>query len=568
MNRIATLGTAALVSLASSVALADVKLPSVIGSNMVLQRGMTLPVWGQAEAGEAVTVSIAGQSVATKAADDGKWRVDLQPIEAGGPYEMKIDGKNSVTLTNILVGEVWICSGQSNMQWGVGGSLNPEQEISSATDSKIRLFTVPNVVGTEPQPDLILNTQQPDVGRWVECSPQTVGGFSAVGYFFGRELRKDLDVPIGLINTSWGGTPAESWVSRQALQNEASLKYLSEMSDQTIAAYPKQKEEFVARLAEWQKLYDETKALEAKERADIEAGKDKVEAADPMTELDDKPSEKAQPTRKTVAELEKEKPQSPGALEGNAWLPSGLYNAMIHPLVPFGIRGAIWYQGESNADRAEEYRKLMTTLIEDWRTAWGADDESRALHFYIVQLANFTERPKEPVESDWPELREAQFLATQTLKNVGIATAIDIGDAADIHPRNKQEVGRRLALQAEARAYGMKDVVSSGPIYKSMKAEGNSIRLEFDQIASGLVAKDAQPLTGFQIAGEDRKWVWADATIEGKSLVVRSAAVAAPVAVRYGWSNNPPSSLYNAVGLPALPFRTDDWPMVTAGRRR
>jgi len=557
MKCLSTLALAISFSTASAMLRADVKLPGIFSDNMVLQRDLPVAIWGTAAPGEEVRVSASQTSASGKADANGAWQVKLPALEAGGgPIEVVVVGANTITLKNVLVGDVWVCSGQSNMEWSVSNSDNPDAEIAAATHPQIRLFTVERSVAEKPMSDC--------KGKWAETSPQSIRAFSAVGFYFGRQLHKDLNVPIGLINASVGGTPAESWTSRQGLEADASLHYLNAMADQAIAAYPAQLKAYEEALAGWQKEFDETKAQEDALRAEVESGKITEAAPEEPVELDDKPKAAPAKPRRTTKEITAAKPRPPASPVHDTWRPSGLYNAMIAPIVPLGIKGAIWYQGESNAGRAQEYLGLMTALINDWRKAWGQGDFT----FLIVQLANFTEAKDQPVESDWAELREAQFLTTQAIPNVGIATAIDVGDAADIHPRNKQEVGRRLALQAEKMAYGMKDVVASGPTYTSHKAEGDAIRLTFTDVGKGLVAKDGAALSGFQIAGADHKWVWGDATIDGQTVVVKSTSISTPVAVRYGWANNPPSTLYNQAGLPALPFRTDDWKGITDGKKR
>lgn len=498
----------------SSSLLADVKLPSVISENMVLQRGIKVAIWGTAEAGEEVTVTMGNQKATVKADADGKWKVQIGPLEAGGPFEMKIAGKNTIEFKNILVGEVWVCSGQSNMQMNVGGCINAKDEIAAADFPKIRLFTVPNVAMDTPQTDC--------PGKWAECSPKNVGGFSAVAFFFGRHLFKTMNVPIGLIHTSWGGTPAEAWTSKPTLEADPDYKPILDRHVQQVANYPKQKEGYPAQLDKWKEIAEKAKA------------------------------EGKTPPKKP------EMPRDPTA-KGNGWMPSGLYNAMIAPLIPYGIAGGIWYQGESNAGRAYQYRKLFAAMIQDWRKNWGQGD----FPFFWVQLANFTPKTPQPGNSDWAELREAQQL-TLSLPKTGTGLAIDIGDAKDIHPKNKQDVGKRLALAALAVAYG-KDIPYSGPVYDSMAVEGSAIRLKFKHVNGGLVCK-GEKLIGFAIAGEDKKFVWADVKIDGETVVVSSPEVSKPVAVRYGWANNPDVSLYNKADLPASPFRTDDWDGVTKGK--
>jgi sialate O-acetylesterase len=499
----------------SGAALADIKLPAVIGDNMVLQQGGKVSIWGWAEPGEEVTVGVSWNNMkfAVTADKDGKWSFRMNPPKAGGPYEMTLTGKNTITIKNILVGEVWVCSGQSNMQMSVQSSANAEQEIAEAGYPKIRLFSVKLTVAEKPQSDC--------VGNWSECSPETVPNFSAVAYFFGRELHKQLDVPVGLIHTSWGGTPAEAWTRREVLEADADFVPIVKRYDDAVAKYPEAMKEYEQKLVEWKQAVEKAKA-EGKKSS-----------------------------------------QRPGAPfgPGNPHSPAGLYNAMIAPLIPYGIAGAIWYQGESNAGRAYQYRTLFPAMIKNWRDDWGQGKFS----FLFVQLANFMQTKPEPAESAWAELREAQTM-TLTLPNTGMAVIIDIGDAVDIHPKNKQDVGKRLALWAFANTYGKK-LVYSGPIYKSMKVDGNSIVLSFDHVGGGLVAKGGEELKGFSIAGADHKFVWADAKIDGDTVVVSSDKVSEPAAVRYAWADNPVCNFYNKEDLPASPFRTDEWPGVTVNAR-
>ena len=504
-----------LLAASTGVVFADVKLPAIIGDNMVLQRGKSATIWGWAEPREQIMVSVSWQSMAwgITADSSGKWTTKTNPPKTAGPHEITLSGKNTITIKNILVGEVWVCSGQSNMQWSVNGAANAQDEIAGADYPNIRLFSVERKVAQQPQTDC--------VGSWSECSPQTVPGFSAVAYFFGRELHKELNVPLGLIHTSWGGTPAESWTRRGVLESEPDCVPILQRFDDAMAKYPEAKKKYDESMIEWKKAAEKAKA----------------EGEDP-------------PRR----------PNAPFG-PGNPHSPAGLYNAMIAPLIPFSIRGAIWYQGESNAGRAYQYRKLFPAMITNWRTDWGQGN----FPFLFVQLANFMAVTPEPVESAWAELREAQLM-TLALPNTGMAVIIDIGEADDIHPRNKQDVGKRLALWAMAKTYG-KDLVYSGPIYKSMSTEGNKVILDFEHVGGGLVAKGGEPLKGFAIAGEDRKFVWADAKIDGDTVVVSNNEVSEPVAVRYGWANNPVCNLYNKEGLPTSPFRTDEWPGVTVDKK-
>ena len=504
-----------LLLLSTGAIFADVKLPAVIGDNMVLQRGKASHIWGWADPNEQITVSVSWRTMSWEVTTDkeGKWSFEMSPPKTTGPHEMTLRSKNTITIKNILVGEVWVCSGQSNMQWSVRASANADQEIAGADYPKIRLFTVKRKVANEPQTNC--------EGSWTMCSPETVPGFSAVGYFFGRELHKELDVPIGLIHTSWGGTPAESWTRRGALEAVPDCLPILERFDEAMAKYPEAKKKYDEDVIKWKKAAEKAKA---------------------------------------EGEKPPGRPRAPFG-PGNPHSPAGLYNAMIAPLIPYSIAGAIWYQGESNAGRAYQYRKLFPAMITNWRQDWGQGNFA----FLFVQLANFMAVEPEPVDSAWAELREAQLM-TLALPNTGMAVIIDIGEASDIHPKNKQDVGKRLALWALARTYG-KTPVYSGPIYKSMKTEGNKTILEFEHVGGGLVGRGGEPLKGFAVAGADRKFAWADAKIEGDTVVVSSDKVSEPAAVRYGWANNPVCNLYNKEGLPASPFRTDDWPGVTADKK-
>jgi sialate O-acetylesterase len=495
--------------------LADVRLPAVIGDNMVLQRGEKVSIWGWADPGEEVTAGVSWSRMkwAVTADKKGEWSFKMDSPKTGGPYKMTISGKNVINLDNIMSGEVWVCSGQSNMAMQVQSSNSATEEIAAADYPNIRLFTVTRKVAQKPLSDC--------EGSWASCSPETVPGFSAAAYFFGRELHKQLNVPIGLIHTSWGGTPAEAWTRREVLEASADFEPILTRNAQNLANFPRAKEEYAKKLEDWKQAVEKAKA-----------------------------QGKSAP-RRPRAPLGPDDPHSP----------AGLYNGMIAPLIPYGIQGAIWYQGESNASRAYQYRKLFRTMITNWRKDWGQGN----FPFLFVQLANFMETKPEPGDSAWAELREAQTM-TLSLRNTGMATIIDIGEASNIHPKNKQDVGKRLALWALAQTYE-KDIVYSGPLYKSMKVDRGKIRLSFDQAGGGLVARGGEALKGFSIAGADRKFVWADAKIDGNTVVVSSDDVANPVAVRYAWADNPVCNLYNKENLPASPFRTDDWPGLTVDAR-
>jgi sialate O-acetylesterase len=660
-----------LVVVTAAAVFADVRLPAVISDNMVLQQGKKVPIWGWAEPGEQIMVSISWHSMqwGVTADKDGRWIFKMNSPSAGGSYEMTISGKNTVTIKNILVGEVWVCSGQSNMQMAVTQSANAQQEIAEANYPDIRLFTVERKVADQPQSNC--------VGSWVKCSPQTVGDFSAAAYFFGRELQKELNVPVGLIHTSWGGTPAEAWTSARVLRTLADYKGVIEEIEQMRANPEPFQKKYEQQLLEWQKKIDlsgpdgkgctdvnyDDSGWEQMElpnlweqagladfdglvwfRKEIDVpqlwvGKELILELGPIDDMDitwvngtrvggiETPgrwqtarkykiaSTVIKPGRNVIAvrvldtgggggicgsaeqmklklaeatiglagrwrykkgyDLKSMPPQPrPPLLVNNPNAPTSLYNAMIAPLIPYGIQGAIWYQGESNASRAYQYRQLFPAMIQNWRQDWKQGDFS----FLFVQLANFMAANPDPSESEWAELREAQTM-TLALPNTGMAVIIDIGEANDIHPKNKQDVGKRLALWALAKTYG-KELVYSGPIYKSTKIERRAIvrgdvrdyecviRLFFDHVGSGLVARGDEPLKGFALAGADRKFVWADAKIaEGNVIVVSSDKVSEPIAVRYAWANNPVCNLYNKEGLPATPFRTDDWPGLTADKK-
>lgn len=460
-----------LLSFHGPMARADVKPHSLFTDNMVLQQGIKVPVWGTAADGEKVTVRFQDQEISATARG-GKWSVELDKLRTGGPFEMTLTGQNRVHLKNVFVGEVWVASGQSNMEWPLSAAANAKQAIADSANEKIHLFTVPKTVSATPLDEIQGHP------TWQECGPSTVGHFSAVAYFFGRDLQKALKVPVGIIHTSWGGTVAEAWTSSQGLEARSDLKYMA-------------------------RTY--------------------------------KPDEKL----------------------NNPNLPSVLYNGMIAPLIPYANRGAIWYQGESNAGRAYEYRSLFPAMIGDWRKHWREGD----FPFLFVQLAPWQAIVTEPQESAWAELREAQLLTSLKVPNTGMAVITDVGDPKDIHPRQKEPVGARLALAAEALAYA-KNIEYSGPVYESMKAQGNQVMLSFAHVDGGLEARGGT-LQGFTIAGPDRRFVNAQAEIKGDKVVVSSPDVQKPVAVRYGWANCPVVNLWNKSGLPASPFRTDDFPMVT-----
>ncbi len=509
MKNLAKITTIGLLALFAATAVADVKLPAVIGDHMVMQRGAKATIWGWADPGEKIAVGLSWQSFPVKpttAGKDGKWKVSINTIGAPGPHEITVVGKNTVKVKDIMFGEVWVCSGQSNMQWSMKASAEPAKNIALAKYPHIRLFTVARTVADKPQDDC--------KGSWAACSPESVSNFSAVAYYFGKHLHDEMDVPIGLISTNWGGTLAEAWTRREILENDRELKPIIDRFEENKANLPEALKKYEERLETWNATVAKAKA------------------------------EGKKPPRRG--------PRKPSARNQNS--PSSLYNGMIAPLIPFAIKGAIWYQGESNVSRAYQYRKLFPAMITNWRKDWGQGD----FPFYYVQIAPF----KYGGGRESQELREAQLMSL-SLKNTGMAVTSDIATVSNIHPPNKLDVGRRLALWALAKDYGKKDLVHSGPIYQSMKIEGSKIRLTFDSVGSGLKTLDGNEASHLTVAGADQKFVEAKGRIEGNTLIVSSDAVKSPVAVRYGWSNTAEPNLANKEGLPASTFRTDDWPGVS-----
>jgi len=641
---------------------ANIHLPRVFSDNMVLQRQIKVPVWGTADPGGQIVVQFDKQIQKTRVSHQGTWRVDLVPLTAGGPYEMKIMGQDTIAFKNVMVGEVWLCSGQSNMEMplaGWGKVNNFEQEIAAANHPDIRLMQIEHTMAFTPKTDVRA------VG-WNECSPATVEDFSATAYFFGRELYKDLHIPIGLLHSSWGGTVVEAWTSAASLEQNPDFAQVvqaiqkGKFSENNLLNIYRKKVEKWGKTAKhsiaaaggynhgWEKPgYDaktwskmelptlwETAGLDVdgvvwfRKEIDIPdswKGQDLTLSLGPINDFDvtwfngtqvgsighplipriyHVPGALAKPGRNVIAvqvldignkgglygepkqlyvSAAKDKISLVGTwryktdplpldlkklphlpdIPNVANRPTVLFNGMISPLLPYGIRGAIWYQGEANADRAFQYRTLFKTLIQDWRSHWHEGD----FPFLFVQLANFMQRKSQPAEDAWAELREAQLMAL-SLPNTGMAVAIDIGNAKDIHPKNKQEIGRRLTLNARRMVYG-EDVVNSGPAYKSMKIESGRVHLSFDYVDGGLVTKNSGALTapefdsGFAIAGADRKFRWARVKIDGKTVVVWHPDIKNPVAVRYAWASNPVATLYNKAGLPASPFRTDVWLGIT-----
>jgi len=640
---------AALFAFVSSVN-AEITLPKIFSSNMVLQQGMEIPVWGWADSGEEVMVSFNGVSVRATTDTDGKWMVKL-PVQAyGGPYKLTVKGKNTIAFENVMIGEVWVCSGQSNMEWPLANAKNGQEAVAEANYPNIRLFTVPKRVAQFLEDDL-------ESGEWMECTPETAPTFSAVGYFFGLNLLEKLKVPIGLIHTSWGGTVAETWTSPETIKNDPDFKNpMIELQQMDLKAYRKEKEQKLRQLlggeipvedsglqngeavwaapelndTEWNTIEapglweeqgyididgiawyrKEINLTEEQTQSNMQLHLGKIDDSDitflngfevgeTINAYDEdriytidkklvKPGKNmivvrvndtggggglwGEPQNQFVA-IGQDRIDLSGDWKfkiskavlqnidlGPNSYPTLLFNGMVNPIIPYGIKGAIWYQGESNADRAMQYRRIFPNLIKDWRNHWSQGD----FPFLFVQLANYMKPDRQPGDSEWAELREGQTM-TLELPNTGMASTIDIGNADDIHPRNKQDVGYRLALNALKVAYNM-DVVFSGPMYESVEFKDGKAYVTFTETGSGLAVKDKYGyVKAFAIAGADREFHWAKAEIiNPTTVVVQSYAVPDPVAVRFGWANNPDDlNLYNLEELPANPFRTDDWPGIT-----
>ncbi|MEM7311078.1 MAG: sialate O-acetylesterase [Planctomycetota bacterium] len=654
MKRPLSLALLALAALGSSAA-AELRLPSVLGDHMVLQRETTTNVWGWAEPGEEVQVAVSWADAAarTKAGEDGTWSIAVATPEAGGPHTIAISAASgSVTLNDVLIGEVWVCSGQSNMEWGLRLSEEPKAAIAAANHPEVRLFDVAHFIATEEQDDC--------TGAWTACDPNTVPNFSAVGYYFGRNLHQELGVPIGLIGSNWGGTRAEAWTSEATLR--ADFPEFAEEQDRIVElrTNPGGDRSLRDRQADWwsgmeskepgfvgrwmEAGFDDSAwataalpgtwaalelggfdgclwyRLEVDVPADL-VGKELQLELGPIDDMDltwlngqlvgesradgmwNKPRAYALPAgtvsaganvitvcaidtggvgrvgaepegmRLRAKDGSAELPLAGdwrwsrgapladlGAWPRGGWMtqhrPSALFNGMLAPILPFAIRGAIWYQGESNRGRAVQYRRLFPAMITDWRERWGIGD----FPFYFVQLAPFGYGGD---TGQLSELREAQT-RTLALPSTGMAVTMDIGNPTDIHPRNKKDVGLRLARWALAHTYGREDLVYSGPLYRTVELADGKARLSFDH-AAGLTSGDDAP-SHFTVAGEDQVFHPAEARIEGEAVVVWSAAVPAPAAVRYAWGATDEPNLKNGAGLPAPSFRTDDWPPVSSDR--
>jgi sialate O-acetylesterase len=494
-----------------AAARADVTLAPLFRDGAVLQQGKPVPVWGRAVAGEKIAVAFGGQTVSATTGADGRWTVVLAPLAASAlGADLVARGQNIVTVHDVVVGEVWLCSGQSNMEWPVERAQEAAKEIAAAHYPLIRQIQIEQTVADTPRETV--------GGEWQAASPATVGKFTAVGYFFARDLFQKLGVPIGIVHSSWGGTPVESWLSPAALASNPAFAMVGERWRKNLAEYPANKSAYEPALADWTK----------------------AEAAAQM-----------QGAKAHAAFLQRRpRPRVPHG-PGDSWTPTGPFNGMISPLLPYALRGVLWYQGESNSERPGEYYALFAALITSWRAHFGQGD----FPFYWVSLANY-KMPGDPTGAAFAYLREAQAQAL-ALPNTGQALAIDVGNPDTIHPLNKQEIGRRLALIAKARIYQI-PCDWSGPVFAGATSEHGAMRVRFVHDEGGLLAHD-RPVQSLEVAGADRKFHPAQGRIEGAMLVVSAREVPAPVAVRYAWKNAPEANLFNGAGLPAAPFRSDNW---------
>ena len=555
--------------LAASAAQADVKLPSIFGDHMVLQQEAKLPVWGTADSGEKVTVKVGDHTALATAGNDGKWRVDLEPFPSGTPATvMTVQGKNALHFDDVLIGDVWLGSGQSNMEVELAYAYNAKEDTAKANDTQLRLFKIARTSALEPRSDVVApwpwwELSQKDwrktpeanrvngAGTWIVCNSESASRFSAVAYFFGKELRARIKHPIGLIECAWGGSPAEAWVSLSGLQKGVPFSKHLAKYEANAAAFPKLNADYAERKA----AYDAASRKWGAENAAFNAAMKDWQVAAEKAKAEGQPV----PPKPSIGA----RPTAPALPDGGSAGPANLYHGMIAPLVPYGIKGVIWYQGENNTGEASlEYQALFGRLIGDWREKWGQGD----FPFLYVQISHFLYLH----DVTAPLVREAQLKTMASVPKTGMAVTVDIPADDGAHPRDKIDVGQRLALIARRIAYG-EDVVDSGPVYQAMKVEKGAVVISFSHIHGGLVIGTTpyQPptvpplpkdkLVGFLIAGSDKKWLEADAKIEGDTLVVSSPQVPAPVAVRYGWENGPKCNLYSKSGLPASPFRTDDW---------
>lgn len=633
---------------------ADPALPTLFGDHMVLQQGREIHVWGKADPGESVGASLAGRSSSATADGRGDWSLHLPALTAGGPFTLIVRGKKEAVIKDVMIGEVWIASGQSNMTFSLDGTENAAVDVPQANDPQVRLFTVPKKIALSPQANTL-------PAHWEICTPDTAKRFSAVAYFFAREIRRRLNVPVGVIESAWPGTRIEQWIAPEVLRADADLKTIADEWDRATPevnfsvnslAFDLEFDdfEFISAHADsagivanfddgtsllstggsftysWADSPDTTFDLvspghgaggfAARVSGKLDGAQDSILAANykldgsgmdltayagirfwvrgngsfrfrskqpTINDYDDyatpvlRATTEWQPVTILFRDLRQDgwgvvKDFTPASLTGfsieclttleyPAMPVSGLYEGMIAPLLPYEFRGVLWYQGESNAMKARQYRKLLPALIGNWRDA----SHQKDLEFLIVQLPNHGAIPDEPGESAWAELREAQLMAVEHVPHTGLAVTIDVGDPHDLHPHRKMEVGQRLALWALGTTYHQ-PIQYSGPIYESMQIEGSEVHLHFSHAGSGLEASGEMGLRGFAIAGADRKFHWAEARIDGDTVVVSSPDVAKPVSVRYAWGDSPVCNLFNKDGLPASPFRTDDWPGITAGQ--
>jgi sialate O-acetylesterase len=542
---------------------AEVKLPAVFNDHMVLQRDIQIPVWGWADPGEEVTVTFGDQNAKTITDSDGRWKIYLGKVGTSATAQaLTVSGKNTIKFTDVLVGDVWVCAGQSNMGLYLGECDNANTEVPQANDPLLRILTVEERTSIIPDVDVTLWNGK----KWRSCTPETANQFSGVGYFFGRELRRHLGIPIGLISSLHGGSQAQLWTSLEAIGKNIDAD--PEFKD-WLARRQAVLDDYPHKLAAYLPLKQKYDADLSQSWNDVENAPDFV-AKKKLWEEERKVAltqGKTPPPRPEPSQPGPLAPDAPDRGPYSSFMVGNLYNAMIAPLMPFAIKGIIWYQGESNCGNSKQYRVLFPIMIADWRDKWGQGN----FPFLFVQLPNINKPATEPVQDrdPWPGIREAQAMAT-SLPNTGMATIIDVGDPYEVHGKDKIDVGVRLSLVARHLVYG-ENIVYSGPTYDSMAVEGNKISISFKHAdgglaigvppwtPSGIIPPVANELKGFAIAGSNKKWVWAQARISGDQIVVSNDQVPNPAAVRYGWADNPPCNLYNNEKLPAMPFRTDDW---------